>query len=246
MKYAKSMYRGGFIVDVIGCDYGSSKLLGLVCPFCSQAVFVRKQTQVTVQGKTHYRRSLFAHYPSQGTECEIKSKTVEGRKILESIRSESRNQRLSIYCERLSSFLLSRYNEKILNDSKKLCGDPWIYQRSKECHRSLKDELTFYKELTEGIIKTIPNINPNLIDILNKEISLEILSFLASDSGFFVIKEIILGAINSIGCEIISKSPYKLTGDKLAQRVKSQKTEFFVDWIIGRIALNEWTLLFES
>lgn len=109
MKQAKSMYLGGEIVRAIDCDFSSSKNLGIVCPYCSEAVFLRSggmrdQTLRNGQKKTQIVNPYFAHYAGgsyNAFECENRSMSAEGRERLRTIAIEARNQRLDLYNRRL-------------------------------------------------------------------------------------------------------------------------------------------------
>jgi len=64
MKYAKSMYFGGDIVFADECNYQSAQKLGLKCPFCDSAVFLRSESVRNVKGKLQLISPYFAHYSS--------------------------------------------------------------------------------------------------------------------------------------------------------------------------------------
>lgn len=90
------MYLGGDIIAAIECDYDSSKELGLTCPFCSAAVFLRSGF---VRGETKVR-PCFSHYAIGGQDdwyCERRSISKQGLEEIRAIKTESRNQRLRLY-----------------------------------------------------------------------------------------------------------------------------------------------------
>jgi hypothetical protein len=104
MKDAKSMYRGGDIISASDCDYQSAKTLGLVCPFCSEAVFVKAGSirETTLRnGKKAIQlvNPHFGHYKtgSPDFDCELRSQSKEGLQQIENQRIEAKNQRLKLY-----------------------------------------------------------------------------------------------------------------------------------------------------
>lgn len=100
MKYAVSIYRGGLVVDATVCDYESSKKLGLKCPFCSEAVFLRQGSSYKRGDKPIEVSAAFCHYAigdNAGTECELRSLRKDGQEYLQELEIQSRNQRLEIY-----------------------------------------------------------------------------------------------------------------------------------------------------
>jgi hypothetical protein len=100
MKEAKSIYKGGEIVYASECDYESAKKLGIVCPFCNEPLFWRDEfarlapkTKDIVIVDSH-----FAHYANvDGSICEKRSLTPEGRQFIEEINSTNRGQRLLLF-----------------------------------------------------------------------------------------------------------------------------------------------------
>ena len=105
MKYAKSMYRAGFIVDAEDCDYDSAKDLGLVCPFCSEALFLRRGH---LRGKSSYVEAAFCHYHTDdpmADVCELRAQRPEGQAYIAKVDAESRQQRLEIYNKRLTDLI---------------------------------------------------------------------------------------------------------------------------------------------
>lgn len=99
MQYAKSMYLAGELVQAEDCDFESSKQLGLTCPFCSQAVFLRAGHIRVTQGKEILVSAAFAHYHTgvDDFDCEKRSLSLEGREFLRLKAIEARNQRLELY-----------------------------------------------------------------------------------------------------------------------------------------------------
>jgi phage-related protein len=108
MKESKSLYLGGAIVFAADCDYQSSKKLGLICPYCSEAVFLRSGSvrETTLRNKQKATQTInptFAHYNGSLTsmECENRATTKEGKERIRAIIIESHNQRLELFNKRL-------------------------------------------------------------------------------------------------------------------------------------------------
>ena len=104
MKYVIAMYRAGFQVAAEDCDYKSAKDLGLICPFCKEAVFLRKGSCYKRGESTVSTPVSFAHYPNSeliAQDCELRAKRKEGEDYLRHLENESRNQRLKLFNEHL-------------------------------------------------------------------------------------------------------------------------------------------------
>jgi hypothetical protein len=107
MKKAKSLYLSGELIEADQCDYSSSRELGLICPFCSEAVFLRAGSfrDTTLRnGKkvTQIINANFAHYPGSfsGFDCELRANSKEGKEKLALLVIESKNQRLKLFNQR--------------------------------------------------------------------------------------------------------------------------------------------------
>lgn len=91
MDIAKAMYRGGEIIHANECDSSSYKNLGLLCPFCSQEVYLRKGD---------IRKAYFAHFHAtssrQVEDCELRA-SVYGNSTQNISFIEDRWQRLEIF-----------------------------------------------------------------------------------------------------------------------------------------------------
>ena len=96
MLKAKSMYFGGEIINASECDYATSRNLGLICPFCNSAVFIRSESVRQRNGKIQLVRPYFAHYPG-GSEtnwdCDKRLHTNQGREQIEKLKIQARDQR---------------------------------------------------------------------------------------------------------------------------------------------------------
>lgn len=130
MKHAKSIYLGGEILSAEDCDFEDYKRLGLICPYCSEAVFLRSgsyRDQTLRNGKKSLQiiNPSFAHYPGsfEGFDCENRSLTKEGRERIEQARIEAKNQRLDLFNRRLWDLIRSDRNireKKVTAEVKKL------------------------------------------------------------------------------------------------------------------------------
>lgn len=120
MKYAKSMYLGGDIIAAEECNFESSRNYGLICPLCSEAVYIRSGSirhQTLRNGKKRVQlvNPYFAHYHT-GVEfqdyCENRVHTKEGRDRMEQIRIEAKNQRLKLFNNHLWEMMQEDRNIK--------------------------------------------------------------------------------------------------------------------------------------
>lgn len=100
MKQAKSMYQGGELIDAKYCDYDSCKELGLLCPFCDEPVFLVREC-VRQRQKSHkvfLVDPFFSHYKSGDiSECELRSRSIEGQAYLEQLSPVKKGQRLELF-----------------------------------------------------------------------------------------------------------------------------------------------------
>ncbi|MGL4947086.1 MAG: hypothetical protein ACRC4X_05410 [Cetobacterium sp.] len=100
MQEAISMYLGGEIIDASVCNYNSYKELGLKCPYCQAAVFLRSNTEYVYNDKTVKRSSCFSHFKrdeNQGLVCEARAQTKEGKEHIQRINLKNQNQRFELY-----------------------------------------------------------------------------------------------------------------------------------------------------
>jgi hypothetical protein len=162
MKYAKSMYRGGEIVEASLCDYNSAKTLGLICPFCSQAVFLRSGSFYQRKGKEIVSPDSFAHYHSDdplSLDCELRAKRKDGLEYIERLRIESREQRLKLFNSRLIEVLTPSWqnNIKFIKQVTKIFGKKWIEMTMIQCRQELSQNLAFYLDTIEMMQKDYCN-----------------------------------------------------------------------------------------
>ena len=100
MQYAKAMRYGGQLVKPEECDYESHKKLGLLCPNCSNPVFlVKSKKSVSKLGKEFTVPAYFSHYnmtKSQIERCELRVKKYSEADIKRA-QSQARNQRVRFF-----------------------------------------------------------------------------------------------------------------------------------------------------
>lgn len=152
MKYAKSIYRGGEVVDASICDYDSSKKLGLICPFCQESLYLRSGATYQRDNKKIITPPAFCHYQAEKTtaeDCELRSERKDGQDYLQKLRIEARNQRLEIFNERFWEIVVATFNvnTKIL---KKQClavfETKWIDRQVSLIRQELREKPVFYKQ----------------------------------------------------------------------------------------------------
>lgn len=154
MKYAKSMYRAGFIVDAEDCDYNSAKDLGLVCPFCSEALFLRRGH---LRGKSSYVEAAFCHYHTDdpiADDCELRAQRPEGQTYIMKVDAESRQQRLEIYNKRLTDLIFDaeqrNTSKRAKRVFKKTFNQHWVEKTPLEYKRLWASNKTdLYQTLVE-------------------------------------------------------------------------------------------------
>lgn len=111
MKYAIAMYRAGFQVAADDCNHESAKKLGLICPFCKEAVFLRQGSAYPRSGKNVLVSASFAHYHSDeptAKQCELRAVRKEGKDYLAYLDAESKNQRLKLFNDHLWAMLANQ------------------------------------------------------------------------------------------------------------------------------------------
>jgi len=140
MRYALSIYWAGAVVDAEKCDYDSSKELGLHCPFCREAVFLRVGHQRQVKGETLNISPSFIHYANLGLDCELRSSRPDGQAYINSLQIQSHNQRLLLFNKHFLDIL-----EPVLQISQR---SHYIKHLRKMLGRDyLKNLLSYYRNL---------------------------------------------------------------------------------------------------
>ena len=154
------MYFGGEIVLAKECDYESSKRLGLICPFCNSAVFLRSESIRHVKNKMQIVSPYFAHYPSGSVDnwdCENRSHTKEGKEKIEQIKIQARNQRLKIYNAYLWNMFQTDRNipYSALNLIRSRFGNKWCQANSIIARQEWSESLELVYELIPDSIEAM-------------------------------------------------------------------------------------------
>jgi hypothetical protein len=252
MKVAKSIYLGGNLVEAKTADYTSSKNLGLVCPFCQNAVFWR---QSYIRGELKISAS-FVHYKAKmGDTCELRSMTKEGKQQLEQLEIESRNQRLALFQNHLWELILKGneiedYQLKSVNKfiptqlfefhgkkiqklwkSNYLKFDiEWVYQKMVEFYQTLYKKSKGQFQDKHAIASFDMSFNQKIIK--------EIFAFLASYSGNRVLSKLLKLVLFMTLNENPILSNKKST--EIIKGIKSSKTDVFLLMIQMNIIGINW------
>jgi hypothetical protein len=204
MFEAKSMYFGGEIINASDCNYTSTRELGIVCPFCSSAVFLRSHSTREVKGKIQLVRPYFAHYPTgNGDEfdCEKRSHTKQGKERIEQVKIQARNQRLKLYNAHLWDMIAESHEitHQQLNKARSTFGERWLESNSVLVRHEWRDSLSGIYALVDTAIKYLCNQANDVSNLAGKEHYLlqcdidfhqivcnEVSDFLATNSAGFV------------------------------------------------------------
>lgn len=140
MLEAKSMYRGGEIIAAVDLEsYEEPKQLGLVCPFCSEALFLNSGGVRTRSGKLELINPHFSHYRCglESQICEKRARSSEGKARIAAIRGEARNQRLKLYNLYLWQMAAEdrRISSKMIGQVASKFGRKYVEQRGINLHR---------------------------------------------------------------------------------------------------------------
>jgi hypothetical protein len=166
MKHAIAMYRAGMVVDAGDCNYDSARMLGLICPFCSEAVFW-KTGHIRRKGMQDlFIAPQFAHYKNDdplAQNCELRAKSQQGQEDIERIRQESHNQRLKLYNRHLWEMFKDDRNisRKKITDIQKDFGRKWCETRAKKIQREFRNKrslmyqgcLEYVQDAADGMTK---------------------------------------------------------------------------------------------
>lgn len=209
MRYSISMYRGGFQIDAENCDHTSAKNLGLICPFCKEAVFYRSGSKYSNANKTVTVKPSFVHYAidgdelTAGIECENRAKRQEGIDYLARLEIESKNQRLKLYNDHLWDMFCGGQKdrekmEELIDFIKKCVPSQYIklfLERStkylrKNCELIKHETIAKYYDFSDDDIATTEYGKEKRLKMLEgvdikleKNITLEIFDFLLSKTG---------------------------------------------------------------
>lgn len=252
MLVAKSLYLGGQIIFASECDYSFSKKFGLVCPFCFEAVFLKKafereQTLRNHQIKLQQVPACFSHYKT-GVFCEKKALTRGGQKELQKLQAIARNQRLELYNQYLWQMFAEYYSISSLNSINKNNRIKELEDLIPDVQKQIKKRLPKYKSLVNGSesgfslhVKQIINnlkleakedvfISKNYLDKIrltyNQKVSLEIIEFLASATAKPFLYQV---AAFVVGYHLSEKQLFSITSDLLTEFICSSIPK--INWI---------------
>lgn len=220
MKDAKSIYLGGDIVAASECDYSSYERLGLKCPFCDSAVFIRSASFRKIKGVEKPIGAYFAHFPSgysENYDCEARSTSKAGRDRIEQIKVEARNQRLKTYNAKLWQLISTDRNipRQRIAKIRKLMDGHWIDRFTKLVRREITANLEdLYKSIDiaiESIDRMQPDSLSHVLSVkdsqieydtqrayfcecdrrLHRAICYEVIEFLATNSGGWALNKLV-------------------------------------------------------
>jgi hypothetical protein len=183
--WASSIYQGGKLYYAADCNHGDNKRLGLVCPLCSEAVFLAKGEILRPCWK-HYRVSAETKY------CDRRSLTKEGRKELEKLQPKATGQRLKLFnrrfweifchekfisrnprqvCEKLNKRIGDRYGNKAKLDLGAIvdhCREQWYVEEIlKNLPQSIRaatnPDSNFDQFLENPAVKMFVESDPDLV-----------------------------------------------------------------------------------
>jgi hypothetical protein len=274
MRYAKSILRGGEIINASACDYKSTKLLGLVCPFCSQAVFFRSGSFYTRKDKQVISPDSFAHYHSDeplAKDCELRSSRPEGEEYLQRLKIEAKNQRLSLFNERFWLIVKQSYGVTSLREVDKAFKKNWLQAMSIQCRRELKKNLGFYQTELEQLKRfSVAWQKDKLLSpawtkeeafqeyenysYVDKQINLviakEALEFLSTPtSGYAFLKILKLAILYLSSSMYASAFREKATSQSIslfAKKIEALKCDDFLKAVAGTVFYTNWLSIFKE
>lgn len=168
MKLASSLYEGGKLIDAAEANYEYSRELGMICPFCKEAVFLarehlRKNSSVRASWR-HYRVS------TQSAFCEERALSTQGKEILKQLQPEARGQRLTLFNRRfwdiyryekdvppLDAATRRIFDDKTVNLLVKHCRDKW----------DIPAIMKIIPGRIEAIVETVEKRGSELVPMLN-------------------------------------------------------------------------------
>lgn len=100
MKYAKSIFLAD-LVDATDAKYSDYFNKGIICPFCLEKVFFAKAFDRVIDGQNIKVSASFRHHKGDPLECEARSQSTEGKRLLSIISGESKKQRKELWSKYL-------------------------------------------------------------------------------------------------------------------------------------------------
>lgn len=259
MKEAKSMYKGGEIVYASECNYESAKKMGIVCPFCNEPLFWRDEfAKLAPKSKNIVIiDSHFVHYPNvDGSICEKRSITPEGRAFIEQISSESRGQRLRLFerhfLNMIAKSLYLTYDEKLSlglkaikeieigvmrmwNETTREEVKKWMSLFINDCFISGKLAESYVKE--NG---SVPEMINKLVAVemrLQEQIAVEAATYVLTDKKQRVLKQLILWVLWDVYGQ---DQPKTQSGREFLKMSTRRKQEMVYHSTLLLIATTRW------
>ena len=174
MEVAKSMYLGGSLIYAKEADFNTCKELGLVCPLCSEAVFLKsgflrnnRLRNGTI--KTQIVPPSFSHYKNDGifvSDCENRVYSKEGKEIIRHFEIDAKNQRLKLYNKKLWEMYKDHYSitrDTVLRYKKRL-GTKYIEAIAIESRKNWAKNLKDIYEWLETTVETLKHLNDKQIE----------------------------------------------------------------------------------
>lgn len=193
------MYLAGELVSASECDYSSSKELGLICPICKSAVFLRSSSMRKIKGVEKPFRAYFAHYKGAPWDCENRVLTPQGRRYLEKLKIKAKAQRLSLYNQHLWNIIAPSlgisYRE--LNKARSVLGESWFIEMARTVRSCMKETLPDCMELVASAVNlkvSKEKLSP-LEGRYNKMVAEEVTEFLSTDTAGYTLIKLIKAAV---------------------------------------------------
>lgn len=102
MKQARAIFLGGELLDASEVkDYSEYYNKGFICPFCLEKVFYQQEFTRQISDKTVPISPMFKHHKGDPLNCEARSQSANGLKVLAIMSGESRSQRKQIWIKYL-------------------------------------------------------------------------------------------------------------------------------------------------
>lgn len=97
MKYARSIFLGGELIDATDANHSDYFDKGLICPFCYEKVHFSNSYEKLVNGKIVNYSASFKHHKGDPLDCEARAKSSEGKDLLQIISKDAKTQRVELW-----------------------------------------------------------------------------------------------------------------------------------------------------
>lgn len=144
MRYAIGVFMDDFVADAEQGDYSIFEEGAIACPFCRESLFWRKGH--TKKGGKITVRPSFCHRPngeSDGSDCELRSERKEGLEYIQSLKIQSRNQRLERVEARFIEIFDAKfeYTKKEHKQNENLIGKKFAQKKASALRRAMRSTL---------------------------------------------------------------------------------------------------------